>query len=106
VAARIPDRTGFAGSPAGRLHTERVIRPLHGHETARAWLANRGVSGEFVALAPAVGMPIVTCAQPGPAVGPLEHHCCPVELDVPPVTGAPVSIMQGEETRRAVRAGD
>jgi heptosyltransferase II len=81
VAARIPQRTGFAGSPAARLYTKRVIRPLHGHETARlaalaglavgeplpkvylgladsdraaarAWLADRAVSGDFVALAP------------------------------------------------------
>jgi heptosyltransferase-2 len=81
VAARIPQRTGFAGSQAARLYTHRVIRPLHGHQTAKlaalagvpvgeplpdvclglgdgdraaasAWLANRGVSGEFVALAP------------------------------------------------------
>lgn len=81
VAARIPARTGFAGSPAARLYTERMTRPLHGHETAklaalagvpvgaplpkvclglgdtdraaaRNWLAARGVGGEFVALAP------------------------------------------------------
>ncbi|MGH7632041.1 MAG: glycosyltransferase family 9 protein, partial [Gemmatimonadales bacterium] len=81
MAARIPERTGFAGSAAARLYTARVDRPLHGHETARlaalaavpvgdplpavsvgladadrgaavAWLADRGVSGDFVALAP------------------------------------------------------
>jgi heptosyltransferase-2 len=244
VAARVPERTGFAGSPASRLYTARVGRPLHGHETARlaalasvpvgdplpavclglgdadraaagAWLADRGVSGDFVALAPgsvwgarrwphypalaaalelpvvviggpadagragdiaaaapdrvrsaagdvgprvtaaiieqaqalvtndsaalhlatAVRTPIVAifgpttpsfgfgplgprdvvlglsellcrpCAQPGPAVCPLEHHRCLVELDVTTVAGALASIMQGEETRRALRAG-
>src|SRR5512134_3143370 len=81
VAARIPARTGFAGSPAARLYTEQVTRPLHGHETAklaalaavpvgeplpkvclglgetdrtsaRDWLAARDVAGDFVALAP------------------------------------------------------
>ena len=81
MAARIPTRTGFAGSPAARLYTERVPRPLHGHETAKlatlagvavgaplpsvglglveadraaacGWLADRGVAGDFVALAP------------------------------------------------------
>jgi heptosyltransferase-2 len=245
VAARIPRRTGFAGSPAARLYTERVTRPLHGHETAKlaalagvpvgdplppvclglgdrdriaaaAWLADRGVPGQFVALAPgsiwgarrwphypslasaldlpvvvlgspadvaraqeiasaapdrirsaagdvgprvaaaiveqaqalvtndsaalhlatAVGTPIVAlfgpttpsfgfgplgprdvvlglgellcrpCAQPGPAACPLEHHRCMLELDVAMVTRALASIIQGEESRRAVRAGD
>ncbi len=244
VGARIPERTGFAASPAARLYTERVTRPLHGHETAKlaalagvpvgdplpavclglgdadraaagAWLADRGVPGEFVALAPgsvwgarrwphysalaaalelpvvviggpsdaarageiasaaparvrsaagevgarvaaaiieqaqalvtndsaalhlatAVGTPIVAlfgptapafgfgplgprdvvlglgellcrpCAQPGPAVCPLEHHRCLVELDVTTVVGALAPLTQGEETRRAVRAG-
>jgi heptosyltransferase-2 len=244
VAARIPARTGFAGSPAARLYTERVTRPLHGHETAKlaalagvpvgeplpqvclglrdadreaaaAWLADRGVSGEFVALAPgsvwgarrwphypalaaALDLPIVViggpadavraheiaaaapgrvrsaagevsprvaaaiieqsqalvtndsaalhlatavrtpivalfgpstpsfgfgplgprdvvlglgellcrpCAQPGPATCPLEHHRCLVDLDIPTVIGALASIRQGEENRRAVRAG-
>jgi heptosyltransferase-2 len=246
MGARIPARTGFAGSPAARLYTERVTRPLHGHETAKlaalagaavgeplpkvclglgasdreaagAWLADRGVSGDFVALAPgsvwgarrwphypafaatlelpvvviggpadapraqeiaaaaapgnvrsaagevgprvaaaiieqaqalvtndsaalhlatAVGTPIVAlfgptapsfgfgplgprdivlglgellcrpCTQLGPAVCPLEHHRCLVELELPAVAAALASIMQGEETRRAVRAGD
>ena len=245
IAARIPQRTGFAASAAARLYTERVTRPLHGHETAKlaalagipvgeplpsvclglgdadraaagAWLANRGVRGDFVALAPgsvwgarrwphygslaatlelpvvviggpadavrareiaaaapdkvrsaagevgarvaaaiieqaqalvtndsaalhlatAVRTPIVAlfgpttpsfgfgplgprdlvlglgellcrpCAQPGPAACPLEHHRCLVELDVATVIGAVASIMQGEETRRAVRAGN
>ncbi len=244
VAARIPERSGFAASPAARLYTDRVTRPLHGHETAKlaslagvpvgdplpavslgladadraaagAWLADRGVSGEFVTLAPgsvwgarrwphypalaaaltvpvvviggpadaglageivataparvhsaagevgprvaaaiieqaqalvtndsaalhlatAVRTPIVAlfgpttpsfgfgplgprdvvlglgellcrpCAQPGPAACPLEHHRCMVELDMSAVAGALASIMQGEETRRAVRAG-
>ncbi len=244
VAARIPRRTGFAGHPPARLYTERITRPLHGHETAKLaalagiavgeplpmvslgladadravaseWLANRGVSGDFVALAPgsvwgarrwprfpalaaalelpvvviggpadggraqeiaaaapdrvrssagevgprvasaiieqaqvlvtndsaalhlatAVRTPVVAlfgpttpsfgfgplgprdvvlgltellcrpCAQLGPAVCPLEHHRCLAELDLAAVISALTSIMQGEETRRAVRAG-
>ena len=81
VAARIPARTGFGSSPAARLYTVKVTRPLHGHETAklatlagvavgaplpdvslglndanrstaRAWLTDRGVTGDFVVLAP------------------------------------------------------
>jgi heptosyltransferase-2 len=243
VAARIPERTGFVGSQAERLYTRRVARPLYGHETAklatlagvpvgeplpqvclglgdadraaaRAWLAQRGVSGQFVALAPgsvwaarrwphyvalaaaldqavvviggpadaaradeivaaaparvysaagqvplrvaaaiieqaralvtndsaalhlatAVRTPIVAlfgpttpsfgfgplgprdvvlglgellcrpCTQPGPAACPLEHHRCLVELDVAAVTGALASILQREDTSRAVRA--
>jgi heptosyltransferase-2 len=244
MGARIPARTGFAGNPAARLYTDRVVRPLHGHETAKlaalagvavgdplpkmclglgapdrraagAWLADRGVSGDFVALAPgsvwgarrwphyaalaaalelpvvviggpadavrareiaaaapgtvrsaagevgprvaaaiieqaqalvtndsaalqlatAVGTPIVAlfgpstpsfgfgpldpravvlglgellcrpCSRLGPAVCPLEHHRCLVELEVSAVVAALGSIMQAEETRRAVRAG-
>jgi heptosyltransferase-2 len=245
VAARIPARTGFGTSPAARLYTARVARPLHGHETARlaalvgvpvgeplppvclglgaadrraadSWLADRGVSGEFVALEPgsvwgarrwphfpalaaalelpavdiggpadagrgqeiaagragrvwsaagevgprvaaaiveraqvlvtndsaalhlatAVRTPVVAlfgpttpsfgfgpmgprdivlglgellcrpCAQPGPAVCPLEHHRCLTDLDVPTVAGALATILQAEEKRRAVRARD
>jgi heptosyltransferase-2 len=243
VAARIPARTGFAASPAARLYTVKVIRPLHGHETAklatlagvavgeplpsvslglndadrstaRVWLAQRGIGGDFVALAPgsiwgarrwpyypalaaalerpvvviggpadaarareiaaaapervrsaagetnprvaaaiieqaqalvtndsaalhlgtAVRTPMVAlfgpttpsfgfgplgaghvvlgvgellcrpCGQPGPAACPLEHHRCLVELEVPAVLDALMSILRDEETRGAVRA--
>ncbi len=80
-AARIPARTGFSGSPAERLYSSKVERPGHGHESVRiamlagvpvgaplpplalglgaadrdaacAWLAERGIPGEFVAVAP------------------------------------------------------
>ncbi len=34
-AAHIPDRTGFADSPAAMLYTRRVSRPRGGHESAR-----------------------------------------------------------------------
>ena len=81
-AAHIPDRTGFADSPATMLYTRRVSRARGGHESARllaladdrrtagqppkvslvltdadraaasAWLAERRVATPFVAVAP------------------------------------------------------
>lgn len=81
-AAHIPDRTGFADSPAAVLYTRRVPRPRGGHESARllalagdrrvaapppkvslvltdadraaanAWLAERRITAPFVAVAP------------------------------------------------------
>jgi heptosyltransferase-2 len=243
-AARIPERTGFAGSPAERLYSRRVERPGHGHESARlaalagvpvgaplpplavglgaedhraaeAWLAERGVPGEFVAMAPgsvwgarrwphfgalaaaaphpvvviggpadaargddvvaaapgrawnaagtvgprfaaaliaralalvtndsaalhvagAVRTPVVAllgptvpafgfgplgpldvvvgrdellcrpCAQPGPAVCPLDHHRCLRELSAETVAGALASVIRRVEECRALRAG-
>ncbi len=241
-AARIPQRVGFSQSPAAKLYTEKVLRPLHGHESARiaalagipvgdplppVWL---GLTGEdrdaaaallaqwqvsdFVALAPgsvwgarrwprfpelaaalnrsvvviggpsdsalaeqvvasvpgrahtavglpprtsaalieralalvtndcaalhlatAVGTPVVglfgpttpalgfgplgeddivvgrdellcrPCAQPGPAVCPLEHHRCMLELDVVRVADALASVIRRVEERRAIRTG-
>ncbi len=79
--ARIPQRVGFADSPAASLYTRRIPRPLHRHETARLvalaglppdasvppvslglterdeaeaerWLRDQGISGRFVCLAP------------------------------------------------------
>jgi heptosyltransferase II len=81
-AAHVPDRTGFADSPAAILYTRRVARPRGGHESARllaladdrriaapppkvslvltdadraaagAWLAERRITTPFVAVAP------------------------------------------------------
>ena len=77
-SAHIPDRIGFADSPAALLYTERVARPRGGHESARllalagagpspevtlalteadrsaaaAWLKARGIATPFVAVAP------------------------------------------------------
>jgi heptosyltransferase II len=79
--ARVPERVGFADSPATRLYTITVPRPGYGHETSRLavlagiapgaplpptslglteadwaeserWLGEHGISGEYVALAP------------------------------------------------------
>jgi len=80
--AHIPDRIGFADSPAALLYTARVPRPRGGHESARllalagadrpaerspevtltltdadraaaaAWLTARGIATPFVAVAP------------------------------------------------------
>lgn len=79
--SRIPQRIGFADSPAVSLYTQRVPRPLHQHETARLvalaglapdasvppvtlglttkdeeeadrWLVERGITGRFVCVAP------------------------------------------------------
>jgi lipopolysaccharide heptosyltransferase II len=242
-AARIRERVGFSQSPAAKLYTERVLRPLHGPESARIaalagipvgdplpplWLGLNGEDreaaaallerwqvGEFVALAPgsvwgarrwphfpalaaalsrpvvviggpadaalaeavvaaapdrahstvglvsprtsaalieralvlvtndsaalhlatAVGAPVVglfgpttpalgfgplgpddvvvgrddllcrPCAQPGPAVCPLEHHRCMLELDVAHVADALESVVRRVEERRAIRPG-
>jgi heptosyltransferase-2 len=245
VTARIPERIGFAESPAATLYSDRVQRPGHGHETARiaalagvpagaplpplslgltdedaaaaeAWLANRGVVGHFVAVAPgsvwgarrwphfpklaatierpvvviggpadaalavdvvaaapertwnsagevgprvaaalvaralalvsndsaaihlatAVGTPVVAlfgptvpsfgfgplgpldvvlgrddllcrpCAQPGPAVCPLDHHRCLQELPVTTVADALASVLRRVEERRAIHPGN
>ena len=242
-AARVPERTGFAQSPAARLYTTKVLRPLHGHESARiaslagiavgeplpqislglgpadrdaaaerlaewelgdfvalapgsVWGARRwphfpalaaalgrpalviggpadaGIAGEVAAAAPervkssvgavaprvaaalleralalvtndsaalhlatAVGTPVVglfgpttpllgfgpvgpddvvlgrddllcrPCAQPGPAVCPLDHHRCMKELDVATVADALGSVLRRVEERRAIRTG-
>jgi heptosyltransferase-2 len=45
------------------------------------------------------------CAQPGPAVCPLEHHRCMRELDVAQVADALASIIRRVEERRAIRTG-
>ena len=77
--AGIPQRTGFAGGPAGWLHTHRIVRPDQGHETerlaalsgdrsavtspwfeissndrtnARMWLDAKGIREDFVVFAP------------------------------------------------------
>jgi lipopolysaccharide heptosyltransferase II len=77
--AGIPERIGFSGGLAAFWHTARVERPTDGHETARlaslagtgapiaapwftltgedrqaaaAWLAARGLQGDFMVLAP------------------------------------------------------
>ncbi len=79
--ARIPERIGFADSPAASLYTRKVQRPLHRHETARLvslaglepdarvppvtlgltaqdnaeaerWLGERGIRDRFIAVAP------------------------------------------------------
>jgi heptosyltransferase II len=34
-AARVPQRVGFSQSRAAKLYTDKVLRPLHGHESAR-----------------------------------------------------------------------
>lgn len=82
VCAHIPERIGFADSPAAALYTERVPRPRGGHESARilalggrgfagapeptvslaltdadraaadAWLKERNINAPFVAVAP------------------------------------------------------
>jgi heptosyltransferase-2 len=82
VSAHIPCRVGFDDSPAAMLYTERVPRPAGGHECTRllalagaegpqertpgvevvltdadraaatAWLAARGITAPFVAVAP------------------------------------------------------
>jgi heptosyltransferase II len=241
-AARIPSRFGFSQSPAVKLYSEKVLRPLHGHESARiaalagiaigdplppVWLGLAGADrdraaallndwsmSEFVAFAPgsvwgarrwpyfaelaaalersivvigapadaplaesvaavaperarsavgatprisaalieravalvtndsaalhlatAVGTPVVAlfgpttpaqgfgplgaddivlgqddllcrpCAQPGPAVCPLEHHRCMRELDVARVADALTQVIRRVEGRRAIRAG-
>jgi len=82
LAAHVPERVGFADAPAAFLYTERVARPRIAHESARilalagasraddararvsltlteadrtaaaAWLAERGISSAFVAMAP------------------------------------------------------
>jgi heptosyltransferase-2 len=242
-AARVPQRIGFAQSPAAKLYTRKVLRPLHGHESARigalagvpvgdplppislglgpadrdaaaarlaewelgdfvalapgsVWEARRwprfpelaaaigrpvlviggpadsGLAAEVVAAAPerakssvgsvpprtaaalveralalvtndsaalhlaaAVGTPVVglfgpttpvlgfgpigaddvvvgrdellcrPCAQPGPAVCPLDHHRCMKELDVATVAGALASVLRRVEERRAFRTG-
>ena len=80
LLARIPRRTGFAGSPGSPLYTERVPWPKEKHEADRlldlagpvdgpkailslgltdedraaadAWLANHGVRAPFLAIAP------------------------------------------------------
>jgi len=242
-AARVPHRVGFSQSPAAKLYSEKVLRPLHGHESARiatlagiavgdslppVWLGLAGPDreaaaallaewgiGDFVAFAPgsvwgarrwsyfpelaagldravvvigapgdapfaeevvtaapervrsavgavpprvsaalieralalvtndsaalhlatAVGTPVAAlfgpttpalgfgplgqddtvlgrddllcrpCAQPGPAVCPLEHHRCMRELDVAQVADALASIIRRVEERRAIRTG-
>jgi heptosyltransferase-2 len=241
-AARVPARVGFSQSPAAKLYSEKVLRPVHGHECARiaalagipvgdplppVWLGLAGEDreqattmltgwgiGDFVALAPgsvwgarrwpyfaelaaaldrpvvvigapadaplaepvvaaapqrvrsavgaaprvsaalieralaivtndcaalhlatAVGTPVVAlfgpttaalgfgplgaddvvlgqddllcrpCAQPGPAVCPLEHHRCMRELEVGRVADALTSVIRRVEGRRAIRAG-
>ena len=45
------------------------------------------------------------CAQPGPAVCPLDHHRCMKELDVGTVTAALASVLRRAEERRAIRTG-
>ncbi len=78
--AGIPERIGYAGSPGAWSYTRRIVRPESGHEAERLlalaepapgtratvslgltesdfreadqWLARRGVSGPFVAMAP------------------------------------------------------
>jgi heptosyltransferase-2 len=241
-AARVPQRVGFSQSRAAKLYTEKVLRPLHGHESARiaalagiavgdplppVWLGLSGEDreaagalltewqvGDFVAVAPgsvwgarrwpnfpelaaalnrpvvviggpadatlaqqvvaaapdrahsavgvpprtsaalieralalvtnecaalhlatAVGTPVVgvfgpttpalgfgplgaddavvgrdqllcrPCAQPGPAVCPLEHHRCMLELEVVNVADALASVIRRVEERRAIRTG-
>jgi heptosyltransferase-2 len=241
-AARVPERVGFSQSPAAKLYSAKVLRPLHGPECARiaalagipvgdplppVWLGLAGEDreratamlnewgiGDFVAFAPgsvwgarrwpyfaelaaaldrpvvviggphdaplveavisgapdrvrsavgaaprvsaalieralaivtndcaalhlatAVGTPVVAlfgpttaalgfgplgaddvvlgqdellcrpCAQPGPAVCPLEHHRCMRELDVGRVADALGSLIRRVEGRRAIRAG-
>jgi heptosyltransferase-2 len=79
-AARVPDRVGFAESPAATFYTRKVTRPMLGHESARIaalagadgdaaapptlglnqvdrleaerWLAAHRVAGDYVAMAP------------------------------------------------------
>ncbi len=70
-----------------------------------AYLGNVVLTTPLLALLAERHGPVDVVAQPGPAVCPLEHHRCLVELDVATVADALASIMQGEETRRALRAG-
>lgn len=81
LLARVPERVGFADSPAAALYTARLPRPVQAHETARLWslarapgdasvppvslglgerdhaeadrwLAAQGIEGPFIALGP------------------------------------------------------
>ncbi|MGH7629108.1 MAG: glycosyltransferase family 9 protein, partial [Gemmatimonadales bacterium] len=127
IAAAAPDRVRSAAGEVGPRVAAAII------ERARALVTNDSAA---LHLATAVRTPIVAlfgpttpsfgfgptgerdvvlglgellcrpCAQPGPAACPLEHHRCLVELDVTMVVGALAPLTQGEETRRAVRAGD
>ena len=45
------------------------------------------------------------CAQPGPAVCPLNHHRCMRELDIATVADALGSVLRRVEERRAIRTG-